>query len=221
MRRTGPAAGTSCAPRQGLGLACDVSVPGNCVSGMYCAGTTCASYVGNGKACTQATTSVTSTECDPTTAIGCVYLWDTTLATPAATYICSNALLANAQRCGNDFDCASNRCEFATLAATFRTCIAGATAGASCDATLTDGQYTRCGVGLTCLAGQCVSQVGPGGNCESPTTPGTADNTLCQNGSCNLDNWKNVGTGSPIMCTDAPVPVSNGGLGVTCDGAAK
>jgi len=212
-------AGTTCAPRQGLGLACSPDVPGNCVSGLYCtSGNVCASYVGNGKACTQGTTSVTSTECDPTTAIGCVYLWDTTLPTPAATYICSNALLANAQRCGNDFDCASNRCEYATLAATFRTCIGGAAAGASCDATLTDGQYTRCGVGLTCLAGQCVFQVGPGGNCESVTAPGTADNSLCQNGSCNLDNWKNVGTGSPIMCTDAPVPVSNGGLGTTCDG---
>jgi len=214
-------AGTSCAPRQGLGLACDVAVPGNCVTGMYCAGTACASYVGNGKACTQATDSIKSTECNPGEALGCVYLWDTTLTTPAATYICSSTLLANAQRCGNDFDCASNRCEFATLAATFRTCIAGAAAGASCDATLTDGTYTRCGVGLTCLAGQCVAQVGPGGNCESTTTPGTIDNSLCQNGSCNATQWKNVGTGSPIMCTDAPVPVANGGLGATCDGATK
>jgi hypothetical protein len=86
---------------------------------------------------------------------------------------------------------------------------------------LTDGTYTRCGVGLTCLAGQCVAQVGPGGNCESTTTPGTIDNSLCQNGSCNATQWKNVGTGSPIMCTDAPVPVANGGLGATCDGATK
>lgn len=215
-------AGTSCAPRQGLGLACSESVPGNCVTGMYCtAGSVCASYVGNGKACTQAATSITSTECDPTTAIGCVYLWDTTLTTPAASYICSNALLANAQRCGNDFDCASNRCEFATLAATFRTCIAGAIAGAACDATQDNGEHTRCGVGLTCNEGQCVAQVGPGGNCESISAPGTADNTLCQNSSCDATKWKNVGTGSPIMCTDAPVPVSNGGLGVTCDGATK
>ena len=213
-------AGTSCAPRQGLGLACATATPGNCVTGMYCkAGTTpvCASYTGNGLTCTQTTTGIAAPECDPSTAIGCVYKWDTSLATPAATHICSNALLANDQRCGNNFDCVSNRCEFATLAATYRTCIAGAAAGASCDATQDNGQYTTCGVGLTCRAGQCVAQVGPGGNCESTVTTGTADSTLCKAGSCDASQWTAIAAGN-VMCTDSPVPALNGGTGVTCDG---
>ena len=213
-------AGTSCAPRQGLGLACSTTTAGNCVTGMYCkAGATpvCASYVGNGLACVQATTGIASTECDPTTAIGCVYKWDTTLATPAASYICSNAPLANDQRCGNDFDCVSNRCEYASLAASYKTCIVGAAAGASCDAVLTAGTYTRCAAGLACLAGQCVAQVGPGGNCESTSSTGTADPNLCKSNVCNATQWTTIAAGN-IMCTDTAVPVLNGGTGVTCDG---
>ena len=209
-------ASTVCATRVGLGQPCATTTAGNCDTGMFCKTNVCATYVGNGQACTQATTGVADIECDPTNgAIGCVYKYDTVNA--KAGYICSNALLANDQRCGQDFDCVSNHCEFATLAATYRTCIAGAAAGASCDATQDNGQYTRCAAGLTCRAGQCVAQVGPGGNCESTSTAGTADSTLCEAGVCDATQWTSVGPGN-IMCTDAPVPVLNGGTGLTCDG---
>jgi len=211
-------ASTVCATRVGLAQTCAPTTAGNCDTGMFCkAGTTniCATYVGNGQACTQPTTGVADIECDPTTAIGCVYKYDTVNA--KAGYICSNALLANDQRCGQDFDCVSNHCEFATLAATYRTCIAGAAAGISCDATQDNGQYTRCAAGLTCRAGQCVTQVGPGGNCESTSTVGTADSTLCKASVCDDKQWVSVAAGN-IMCTDAPVPVLNGGTGLTCDG---
>jgi hypothetical protein len=210
-------AGTSCATRQGSAQACSATIPGNCEAGMFCKSGACATYVGNGLACTQPSTGVADPECDPTTAIGCVYKWDTTLAVPAVTYICSNALLPVDQRCGNDFDCASGLCEFATLAATYKTCISGAAAGISCDANLTAGQYTRCAAGLNCKAGQCVAWVGPGGSCATTTTPATADSTVCGGGTCDATVWTQVDS-SDIMCTDVPVPVANGGTGVVCDG---
>lgn len=211
--------GSTCAPVLVAGDTCvGTAGSGECGTARYCnAAKKCAAYTLVNNSCTQATTGITSTECDPVNAIGCVYKWDTTLA--AATYVCAAALLSNGDRCGNSFDCFSNKCEYATSSATYKTCIAGAAVGAACLATASatppTTNMTTCAPGLTCKSGACVAQVGPGGACESSTTAGQADNTMCKNGTCNSTQWS---ASSAIMCTDAPVAVTNGGTGVTCDG---
>ncbi len=213
--------GTTCAPVLVAGDTCSGTVgSGECGTSRYCtAAKKCAAYTLVDKACTQATTGITSTECDPVNAIGCVYKWDTTLATPAESHVCSAALLANGERCGNGFDCATGKCEFASSSATYRTCIAGAALGAACLATAGTAapatNITTCQAGFTCKAGACVAQVGPGGNCELSTTPGQPDPSMCKNSVCDAVKWKDA---SAIMCTDAIVPVTNGGTGVACDG---
>lgn len=212
-------AAESCKPKLAKNEVC-ANVPGECSAGLFCKAGICDSYVLNSKTCTQAATGTTSTECDPVNALaGCVYLWDTTLATPAATYVCSATLLANGQRCGNGFDFASGKCEFSNKAATDKTCIAGAALNGDCvlTANTTAGvdDKTTCAAGLTCKSGKCVAQVGPGGNCESTTTAGTADSALCKNASCDATQWK---ASNAIMCTDDAVPVVNGGTNAKCDG---
>lgn len=207
---------SSCKAVLAKGATC-ASVAGECQAGTYCNGAACTSYLLNTQDCKQLGNSIASTSCDPSNSVGCVYKWDTSLAIPAETYVCSATRLANGERCGISEDCASNKCEYAGQAAINRTCIAGAATGAACGATASTlpSNTTTCAAGLVCKAGQCVAQVGPGGSCESTTTAGTADGTLCKNASCDATQWLASGA---IMCTDAAIPVLNGGTGAMCDG---
>jgi hypothetical protein len=219
--------GTTCQARVStVTPACSTTAKDNCVDTMFCkasSGTTgvCTVYTDVGKNCTQAGSSTVSLECDPVAAkAGCVA--DGVAPTSGTTIntICSSTLLASGKYCNGDQDCLSERCEFATAAATAMTCIAGAAVGAGCDgdtATATDGK-TRCAPGLHCDAttSKCTAQVGPGGSCESATTAGTADATLCKNAVC--ETFWTTSSATIVMCTDAAVPAFNGGTGLVCDG---
>jgi len=200
-------------------------IKGECGPGLYCNGTNCVTYKATATACTPATGSITSTECDPTSSIGCVYKWNTT--TSAAEYLCSAVLLDNGERCGGKHDCKSGKCEYATTAAANMTCIAGAALGQPCIAGgatapgLANNQ-TSCAAGLSCQNDACVAQAGPGGTCGSVDTGtgaaalGTPDNDMCKNSVCDSTTWKDA---VPTMCTDAIVSKTNGGTNQMCDGA--
>lgn len=221
----------TCVAQKAAGAECSSTVAGACAAGMYCAeGATpgtgiCTLYTPLGKTCTQASGTIANATCDPSTTIGCVYLWDD--ANTESKTVCSNALLPNGQRCGADVDCTSGRCEFAaataTFTPTFKTCIAGAAKGELCDTgatfaelTSTDGK-TRCGPGLVCdlATSKCAAQVGPGQSCLN--SAGTADKALCANASCNDSQWTPINS-SYVMCTDLAVMPFNGGTGAVCDG---
>jgi len=202
-------------------------IKGECGPGLYCDGAHCVTYKATATACTQAATGTQSTECDPTSALaGCVYKWDTTLAVPAVTHICSAVLLPNGERCGFGFDCVSGKCEYATTAAANMTCIAGAALGQPClkvaGGAGPTNNATTCAAGLSCQNDACVAQAGPGGTCGSVSTAagapalGTPDNDMCKNSTCDSTVWKDA---VPTMCTDAVVPKTNGGTGMYCDGA--
>jgi hypothetical protein len=203
----------SCKAVLAAGADC-AGVAGECTAGTYCNGSVCTAYTLNTKPCTASPGSLVSAECDPASAIGCVVkVSDVGVETP----ICSATLLANGDNCTRGIDCASGKCEYATAAALYKTCIVGAALGGDCVATASAiaGNSTTCAAGLVCKSGQCVAQVGPGSSCESKTTAGTADSSLCANGSCDSSQWSAAGA---IMCTDAAVSVNNGGTGVMCDG---
>jgi hypothetical protein len=210
--------GTTCKAILATGDAC-VGVAGECPAGTYCptGGGTCTVYKTNTTTCVQAAGTVTLQECNPATAIGCVY--KRAAATDPVDYICSSSLLAEGQLCGGNHDCVTNKCEYASAAAADKTCIKGkdATSAGGClsAASATANDATTCAAGFTCKSGKCVAQVGPGGNCESSTTAGAADADLCKNATCDDKQWKDS---SAIMCTDGAVPVVNGGTNASCDG---
>lgn len=102
------------------------------------------------------------------------------------------------------------RCEM-TAPAEY-TCTTGADLGDDCDNLYADDEFLDCGAGLTCKD-ECVEQVGPGEDCEDRDTEGAADGTLCTNSVC-LQNWDE--NGPDFICSDAPVPESNGGDDLTC-----
>jgi hypothetical protein len=66
-----------------------------------------------------------------------------------------------------------------------------------------------------CKEAVCVAQLDPGEDCENPEVRGGGDATLCKNNDC-LENWDE--NGIDFICSDAPVPESNGGDGLTCGG---
>jgi hypothetical protein len=92
------------------------------------------------------------------------------------------------------------------------TCIAGADATDPCDNDPASGAATSCKAGLGCILGECVTQVGAGGDC-SPED-GAANAALCANASTCAEVWDDEGE----ICTDVPVPVESGGSGIQCDG---
>src|SRR5690606_30905790 len=112
-------------------------------------------------------------------------------------------------------ECAAGlRCEATDLAATWvYTCTAGAELDDDCDADYGDDEDLDCGPGLTCKEGVCIAQVGPGSDCEDLDDNTAGDPTLCTNSSC-MENWDE--NGPDFICSDAPVPESNGGDGLTC-----
>ncbi|MGC4066670.1 MAG: hypothetical protein QM784_18950 [Polyangiaceae bacterium] len=184
-----------------------------CGSGLYCKDgvvPTCAPYVALGAACTpRSIGSTESRECNPTEATaGCVFQSST-----LTSHVCAATLLSNGAECEGDWDCASRRCEATEASATHFQCTGGAVANAPCDNLTASGDALRCGEGLACIGGKCVTQANPGDSCA--TTEGTADSLLCKNGECNASTWHDA---SLVLCTDAPVPVRNGGTDATCDG---
>ena len=216
--------GSVCTAQKATGAACTTTIEGNCLPpNLYCKATTvggtagtCTLFTDAGVACTQTAGTVDLPECSPVNAkTGCVAKGDGTGS------ICSSSLLALGKQCNGNWDCASERCEFATIGALSKTCIAGAAVGAAClpaaGTAAPATNVTTCAAGLTCKAGSCVAQVGPGGSCESTTTAGATDATLCTNASCNKTWWTTT-SATVIMCTDATVTTFNGGTGVICDG---
>jgi hypothetical protein len=127
--------------------------------------------------------------------------------------VCRATLLPLGDTCGSPAACASGRCELATPAAVSATCVAGANESAACDGDLANGNALSCRPGFGCIGGICVAQVGAGGDC-SPTN-GMPNGLLCANGSVCADPWEEDGE----ICTDAAVPVVNGGTGLVCDGS--
>jgi len=196
-----------------------------CPTGRYCnlntfdstntaitAAATCDTFIQGGDPCSppSATTGVVT---------GCgedapLCLWDSA----DATWKCQAELRGAGDDCfdlgaGLPSECEPGlRCELTTDGEPY-TCTAGADLGDACDATHTDADEIDCGVGLTCKNEECVEQVGPGSDCEDPDNEGAADSTMCTNASC-TDNWDE--NGPEFICTDAPVPESNGGDGLIC-----
>jgi hypothetical protein len=169
-----------------------------CGPSLHCSGGVCTANLAAMTACTD------SFQCGPSSA-GC-------LNTGTNGLVCRNSKLANGQECGDAAACASGKCELATSGATVKTCIAGADATDPCDADVESGTSTTCKPGLACIAGECVQQVGAGGDC-SPDD-GAANAALCANASTCTEVWQDEGE----ICTDAPVPDTNGGSGLQCDG---
>jgi hypothetical protein len=169
-----------------------------CGPGLYCNGANCVAILGAMTACTD------SVQCGPNSA-GCLNMG-------TAGLLCRNSKLGNGQECGNAAACASGKCELATSAATVTTCIAGADPTDPCDTDANSGVATSCKPGLNCILGECVEQVGAGGDC-SPDD-GAANAALCANASACAEIWEDQGE----ICTDVPVPVDNGGSGIICDG---
>jgi hypothetical protein len=186
---------------------------GECGPGLYCKDgvvPTCAPYVALGAACTpRSLGSTESRECNPTEATaGCVFQ-----SSSLTSHVCSANLLPNGAECAGDWDCASQQCEATEPSATHFQCTGGAVANAPCDNLTASGDALRCGQGFACIGGKCVAQVSPGESCA--TTEGVADPLLCRNGACNATTWQDA---SLVLCTDAPIPVRNGGTNTTCDG---
>jgi hypothetical protein len=95
-------------------------------------------------------------------------------------------------------------------------CSAGADLEEDCDDIVGDDSELDCGVGLTCDVDDiCIEQLDAGGDCEDPEVANTPKPSLCKNGSC-VENWDD--NGPDFICTDAPVPESNGGDNLTCGG---
>src|SRR6478735_912543 len=108
------------------------------------------------------------------------------------------------------------RCEVTDAAATWPyTCTAGAGLDDDCDNLYGDDTDLDCGAGFTCKDAVCIAQLDPGEDCEDADNPGFGDPDLCKNGAlaC-VENWDN--NGPDFICSDAPVPESNGGDNLTC-----
>ncbi len=177
----------------------DCSDHTECPDGMYCDVVDgCKAHTARGAACDSAD------ECDPDAA-GC--LWDE----EDQQNECSASKRDNGAECKVHADCASGKCEIATPTDTAKTCIAGGEEDDACDNIVATGIEVSCGPGLACIDGTCTAQAGPGGNCEDPDTS-ASDDDLCKNDQCE-DQW------DALMCSDAPVPETNGGTGLTCDGS--
>ncbi|MBN1606702.1 MAG: hypothetical protein JW940_08710, partial [Polyangiaceae bacterium] len=188
----------------------DCTVDAQCPEGTYCDDTTveCTAYAQPGDECDRTGDLVTNLaeECGSRL---CIVDPDTA---PSLTTVCSSSKLNNGQPCLLNYDCKSSLCEQADEADETYTCIAGAKAGDDCDTDVTTADGLTCGPGLACDPddGTCVAQVGPGQDCEVEAG-GSGDPLICTNTSC-VAQW------DQFMCTDALVPETNGGSGVTCDG---
>jgi hypothetical protein len=94
-------------------------------------------------------------------------------------------------------------------------CRAPADEGDDCDTNWGDPEFVNCGEALTCKNAVCVPQLDAGDDCEDTDNPGYPDANICKNGAC-VENWDE--NGHAFICTDAPVPESNGGSDLTCSG---
>lgn len=187
--------------------------PGQCTEGTFCDAVDgqCKAYNTPDEQCTRADNTSADPkdfpECSPSTA-GCFPRYNEELL--AVEYFCRNAKNANGADCWVPADCQSGKCEIVDEPEDGRTgyaCTAGANVGDDCD------EAHSCKTGTVCdpVEAKCVAQIAPGADCENPETE-APDSYLCANGVC-ADQW------DMLMCSDAPVPESAGGSGVTCDGA--
>ncbi len=159
-----------------------------------------------------------STGCDPAGASLCLSTHDEN--DELAEYECKSELKGANSRCEMGFsECQPGlTCELNT-GDTDPTCVGGASEGSSCDDNYGDNGEISCAPGLTCLesTSTCVAQRAPGADCEHPTTPGDGLNDLCLNFDC-VENWRDGETQPEFVCSDAPIPESNGGDNLTCGG---
>lgn len=191
-------------------------VAGECVEGTFCNTLegTCKAYNTPDEQCSRADYPYGQpkdfAECSPLTA-GCFPRYNEDAV--AVEYFCRNSKNANGADCWVPEDCQSGKCEAVSdeeaAAEPYRThfvCTVGADVGDDCDG------YHSCRAGTVCdpVEAKCVEQIAPGASCENPDTE-EADTYLCANGNC-ADQW------DMLLCSDAPVPVSAGGSGVSCDG---
>lgn len=188
-------------------------VAGECEEGTFCNLTegTCKAYNTPDEQCSRADNTYGSPkdfpECSPTTA-GCFPRYDEEAV--AVEYFCRSAKNANGSDCWVNEDCQSGKCEVDDDADPYlyRTgfiCTAGLDVGEDC-------ADHSCKAGTVCdpVEIKCVEQIAPGANCENPETE-EADTYLCANSVC-AEQW------DMLICSDAPVPESAGGSGVSCDG---
>jgi hypothetical protein len=189
-------------------------VAGECVEGTFCDGVyaQCKAYNTPDEQCTRADNTSADPkdfpECAPSTA-GCFPRYNEDVV--AVEYFCRNTKNANGADCWVAADCQSGKCEVDDdadpyLYRTGYLCTAGADVGEDCD-----GSHS-CKAGTVCDPNEakCVEQIAPGANCENPDTE-AADSYLCANSVC-AEQW------DMLICSDAPVPETAGGSGVTCDG---
>ncbi len=198
--------GTNCQADKPRDAAC--AAQNECAAGLHCALATTGTCTTNLAAMTACTDSY---QCGPNSA-GC-------LNNGTAGFLCRNTKIAKGDPCGDDASCVSGRCEFANDTATETTCVDGAAEDADCDSVTGDGTAQRCGTGLLCFgetaelgSGTCIAQAAPGTACLDPE--GDPSDAVCANGSTCSDPF-NEGE----ICTDAAVPVVNGGTGIVCDGS--
>lgn len=193
-----------CVEDGGVGDPCGSTA--GCEDGLYCADNgECTPYAEVNDECERGSSgdpAVVDACSDPERPRYCVYDVD------ADETVCANQRLELEAECETDSDCESGLCERARNQGNDPVCVAGAAAGDECDGDSESGDALRCGVGLSCVESVCVALALPGENCEAD---GAASPGLCANGDCQ-NQWES------FMCSDIPVPVVNGGSGVTCDG---
>jgi len=149
-----------------------------------------------------------SPECEPA-AIGCIY------DEADGRLECSTSKNDNGEECIDDYDCRSDMCEVTNVddeETGVGTCTSGAEEGDDCDEDLLTAAALRCAAGLACVVGTCIVQLPPGGECADDD--GNPDAIVCANGVC-AERFDAPGQ---YICSDAPVPSSAGGSGLTCDG---
>jgi hypothetical protein len=203
----------SCVPDRELGDDCS-GLPGECAAGTFCdsAVGTCQAHNTPDQQCTRANDTGADPknfpECSPSTA-GCFPRYNDDVV--AVEYFCRNAKNENGADCWVNADCQSGKCEVdgdadPYLYRTGFICTPGGDVGEECDA------YHSCSAGAVCDPAEavCVVQLAPGANCDNPDTE-SGDSYLCANGVC-VEQW------DMVLCSDAPVPESAGGSGVSCDG---
>jgi len=221
---------------------CDSGEDADCVSNRYCDGSVCQRDVASDEACSRDAMCDTGLFCDlaATDALG-GYRYATNQCKPfilagepcfpelnhtgcgskaqlcllnveESEYQCYKALRKAGEDCNVDGDCVVGlACETTDLTATWtKTCTAGAEEGDECDSDTADDEKLDCGAGLLCVEGECVEQKNPGSDCEKD---GAADASICKNSAC-VENWNE--NGPNFVCSDAPVPESQGGDGLTC-----
>ena len=176
-----------------------------CGAGLYCAAGSCQLLKEPNIPCVRGI----ETGCSPVSAPYCVF------DSIAAATQCKASRSKAGDVCLLTEDCREGLiCEATDTSGSLK-CSVGAAVGDNCDADSTDSDKLDCGAGAWCHGGKCLAQQNPGGDCKSPDGD-LAENNLCKNSSCTL-NWDTRPIAPKYICTDAAIPLNNGGTALTCD----